>query len=84
MGFKKVSAYVLTALPSIPFTECIHPPEKLSLNAASLSTGFNNVMAGARIVCGSDRFDGSGLFGAMIPSDQVDEFLKDNPKAKKG
>ena len=29
--------------------------------------GFNNVMAGARIVCGSDRFDGSGLFGAMIP-----------------
>ena len=29
--------------------------------------GFNNVMAGARIVCGSDRFDDSGLFGAMIP-----------------
>jgi len=29
--------------------------------------GFNNIMAGARIVCGSDRFDGSGLFGAMIP-----------------
>lgn len=30
--------------------------------------GFNNIMAGARIVCGSDRFDGSGLFGAMIPN----------------
>jgi acetyltransferase-like isoleucine patch superfamily enzyme len=29
--------------------------------------GFNNVMAGARIICGSDRFDGSGLFGATIP-----------------
>lgn len=29
--------------------------------------GFNNIMAGARIVCGSDRFDGSGLFGALIP-----------------
>ena len=29
--------------------------------------GFNNVMAGARIVCGSDRFDDSGLFGALIP-----------------
>jgi acetyltransferase-like isoleucine patch superfamily enzyme len=29
--------------------------------------GFNNIMAGARIVCGSDRFDGSGLFGATIP-----------------
>lgn len=31
--------------------------------------GFNNIMAGARIVCGSDRFDDSGLFGAMIPDD---------------
>ena len=29
--------------------------------------GFNNVMAGSRIICGSDRFDDSGLFGAMIP-----------------
>lgn len=29
--------------------------------------GFNNIMSGARIICGSDRFDGSGLFGAMIP-----------------
>lgn len=29
--------------------------------------GFNNVMAGARIICGSDRFDGSGLSGALIP-----------------
>lgn len=31
-----------------------------------IAKGFNNIMAGARIVCGSDRFDGSGLFGAMI------------------
>lgn len=31
--------------------------------------GFNNIMAGARIVCGSDRFDDSGLFGAMIPEE---------------
>jgi acetyltransferase-like isoleucine patch superfamily enzyme len=31
--------------------------------------GFNNIMAGARIVCGSDRFDDSGLFGAMIPKE---------------
>jgi|TARA_R100001163_G_C5067416_1_gene206512 acetyltransferase-like isoleucine patch superfamily enzyme len=29
--------------------------------------GFNNIMAGARIVCVSDRFDDSGLFGSMIP-----------------
>ena len=26
-------------------------------------------MAGARILCGSDRFDDSGLFGAMIPKE---------------
>jgi acetyltransferase-like isoleucine patch superfamily enzyme len=31
--------------------------------------GINNVMAGARIICGSDRFDDSGLFGAMIPEE---------------
>lgn len=31
--------------------------------------GFNNIMAGARIICGSDRFDDSGLFGAMIPTE---------------
>jgi acetyltransferase-like isoleucine patch superfamily enzyme len=29
--------------------------------------GFNNIMVGARIICGSDRFDDSGLFGAQIP-----------------
>ena len=31
--------------------------------------GFNNIMAGARVVCGSDRFDDSGLFGALIPKE---------------
>jgi dTDP-4-amino-4,6-dideoxy-D-glucose acyltransferase len=31
--------------------------------------GFNNIMAGARIICGSDRFDESGLFGALIPTE---------------
>jgi acetyltransferase-like isoleucine patch superfamily enzyme len=34
-----------------------------------ISKGFNNIMAGARIICGSDRFDGSGLFGAMVPKE---------------
>lgn len=34
-----------------------------------ISMGFNNIMSGARIICASDRFDGSGLFGAMIPKD---------------
>lgn len=29
--------------------------------------GVNNIMAGARLICGSDRFDDSGLFGALIP-----------------
>jgi acetyltransferase-like isoleucine patch superfamily enzyme len=36
-------------------------------NTSFTAKGFNNIMAGARIVCASDRFDGSGLFGAMIP-----------------
>ena len=34
-----------------------------------IAKGFNNIMAGARIVCTSDRFDDSGLFGALIPSE---------------
>lgn len=34
-----------------------------------IAKGFNNIMAGARIICGSDRFDDSGLFGALIPSE---------------
>jgi len=38
-------------------------------NAYFTAKGFNNIMAGARIICGSDRFDGSGLFGAMIPKE---------------
>ena len=28
--------------------------------------GVNNIMAGARLICGSDRFDDSGLFGALV------------------
>lgn len=46
-----------------PYVTCIGSlRSKLTLN------GFNNIMAGARLICGSDRFDDSGLFGAMIPS----------------
>jgi acetyltransferase-like isoleucine patch superfamily enzyme len=37
--------------------------------AQLICKGFNNIMGGARMVCGSDRFDGSGLFGAMIPAE---------------
>lgn len=38
-------------------------------NGSFIAKGFNNIMAGARIICGSDRFDESGLFGAMIPKE---------------
>lgn len=45
-----------------PYVTCIGGKDsKLTIK------GFNNIMSGARIVCGSDRFDDSGLFGAMIP-----------------
>ena len=36
-------------------------------NSVFKCLGFNNIMSGARIICGSDRFDDSGLFGALIP-----------------
>jgi len=39
--------------------------DKSSFTAA----GLNNIMAGARIICASDRFDESGLFGSMIPDE---------------
>jgi len=45
-----------------PYVTCIG-----GAKAEFLSYGFNNIMSGARIICGSDRFDDSGLFGAMIP-----------------
>jgi len=45
-----------------PYVTCIG-----GKNASFESKGFNNIMAGARIICCSDRFDDSGLFGAMIP-----------------
>jgi acetyltransferase-like isoleucine patch superfamily enzyme len=38
-------------------------------DSSFIAKGFNNIMAGARIICGSDRFDDSGLFGAMIPNE---------------
>jgi acetyltransferase-like isoleucine patch superfamily enzyme len=47
-----------------PYVTCIG-----GKNGLFILKGFNNVMAGARIICGSDRFDDSGLFGAMIPSE---------------
>lgn len=47
-----------------PFVSCIGG-ETTKL----ITKGFNNIMAGARIICGSDRYDDSGLFGAMIPKE---------------
>lgn len=47
-----------------PYVTCIGGKD-----AEFKALGFNNIMAGARIVCGSDRFDDSGLFGAMIPKE---------------
>ena len=47
-----------------PFVSCIGGKD-----GKFIVRGFNNVMAGARIICGSDRFDDSGLFGAMIPKE---------------
>jgi len=37
--------------------------------------GFNNIMVGARIICGSDWFDDSGLSGALIPLELRDKVI---------
>ena len=47
-----------------PFVSCIGGKD-----GKFILKGFNNVMAGTRIVCGSDRFNDSGLFGALIPEE---------------
>jgi acetyltransferase-like isoleucine patch superfamily enzyme len=45
-----------------PYVTCIGGSQ-----GVFIAKGFNNIMSGARIICSSDRFDDSGLFGAMIP-----------------
>ena len=45
--------------------------------------GFNNIMAGVRIVCVSDRFDDSGLFGALIPDELKGKQMGSNVKMEK-
>lgn len=45
-----------------PYVTCIG-----GIDAKFYVYGFNNIMAGARIICASDRFDDSGLPGALIP-----------------
>jgi len=47
-----------------PYVTCIGGKD-----GSFIAKGFNNIMAGARIICGSDRFDDSGLFGVMIPKE---------------
>ena len=46
-----------------PYVTCIGGKGKSKF----IVKGFNNIMAGARIVCGSDRFDSSGLPGTLVP-----------------
>lgn len=47
-----------------PYVTCIG-----GVHGEFIVKGFNNIMAGARIICSSDRFDDSGLFGSMIPNE---------------
>jgi acetyltransferase-like isoleucine patch superfamily enzyme len=57
----------------ISIGDYVHISPYVTIIGGSLSyfeaKGFNNIMSGARIICGSDRFDDSGLFGAMIPKE---------------
>ena len=57
-----------------PYVTCIGGKGKSKF----IAKGFNNIMAGARIICGSDRFDSSGLPGALIPDNlKGTEIIKD-------
>ena len=57
-----------------PYVTCIGGKGKSRL----IAKGFNNIMAGARIICGSDRFDDSGIPGALIPKEyKGKEIVKD-------
>jgi acetyltransferase-like isoleucine patch superfamily enzyme len=47
-----------------PYVTCIG-----GINSEFIVKGFNNIMAGVRIICSSDRFDESGLFGVLIPKE---------------
>ena len=47
-----------------PYVTCIG-----GADGKFICKGFNNIMAGSRIICSSDRFDASGLFGALIPKE---------------
>ena len=47
-----------------PYVTCIG-----GANGLLVIKGFSNIMAGARMICGSERFDGSGVFGAIIPKE---------------
>jgi acetyltransferase-like isoleucine patch superfamily enzyme len=47
-----------------PYVTCIG-----GADGKFICKGFNNIMAGSRIICSSDRFDDSGLFGALIPKE---------------
>lgn len=47
-----------------PYVTCIGGKDGILI-----TKGVNNIMAGARIICGSDRFDDSGLFGCLIPKE---------------
>ena len=40
-----------------------------SLDGLFVAKGFNNIMAGSRIICKSDIFDDSGLHGTLIPKE---------------
>jgi acetyltransferase-like isoleucine patch superfamily enzyme len=37
--------------------------------------GFNNIMAGARIICSTDRFDGRGIAGILVPKELRGRFI---------
>jgi len=56
-----------------PHVSCIG-----GVDVGFIAKGFNNIMAGARIICASDRFAGLGIGGALIPDEYRGAVMKGN------
>jgi len=73
IGNKVAIDYGFHCTTSIDIGDYVHIGPHVSCIGGSqgifIAKGFNNIMAGARLICTSDRFNHSGLFGSMIPKE---------------
>lgn len=80
LGSRVAIDYGFYCTTNIQFGDYIHVGPHVSciggLDGIFIAEGFNNIMAGVRIICCSDRFDDSGLFGVLIPKEYLGNQVK--------